>query len=132
MNDIPLPPEVVERHRSMMVSVDYTFIHGLPHLHSCSRGYSFRTVEYIPRKRPTKKDSIRCLRKVVNVFKKRGIEVSQINGDGEFECVHNDVHPTNLNVVVAGEHVPVIERGNRSLKYGTRCEIHRCSYHWYP
>ena len=63
MNDIPLPPEVLERHRSTMISVDYTFIHGLPHLHSCSRGYSFRTVEYIPRKRPTKKDSIRCFKK---------------------------------------------------------------------
>ena len=58
--------------------------------------------------------------------------MSQINGDGEFECVRDDVHPINLNVVAAGEHVPDIERGNRSLKDGTRCEIHRCPYHWYP
>ena len=63
MNDIPRPPEVLERHRSTMISVDYTFIHGLPHLYSCSRGYSFRMVEYIPRKRSTKKDNVRSLKR---------------------------------------------------------------------
>ena len=132
INDIPLPPEVLEHHRSTMISVNYTFIHGLPHFHYCSRGYCFRAVEYIPRKIPTKRDSIRCLKKVLNVFEKRGIDVNPINADGEFECVCDDVQPTDLNVVVAGEYVSDIKRGNRSLKDGTRCEVHRCLYRWYP
>ena len=38
MSNIPLPPEVLGCHQRTMISVDYTFIHGLPHLHSCSRG----------------------------------------------------------------------------------------------
>ena len=67
-------------------------------------------------------------KKVLNVFEKRGIEVSQINANGKFECVCDDVQPTDLNVVAAGERVPDIERGNRSLKDGTRCEIHRFPY----
>ena len=82
ISNVPLPPEVLERRRTTMVSVDYTFIHGLPHLHSNSRGYSFRTIEYIPKKRPTKKDSIKGVKKMLKVFGKRGIEVNQINADG--------------------------------------------------
>ena len=54
-----------------------------------------------------------------------------MNADGEFECIRDDIQQTNLNIVAAGEHVGDIERGNRSCKEGTRCEIHTCPYQWY-
>ena len=58
--------------------------------------------------------------------------MQQLNADNEFECIRDDILPVNLNVVAAGEHIGDIERANRSLKEGTRCEIHRCPYRWYP
>ena len=111
--------------------MDYTFIHGITHLHSVSIGCTFRTVEYIPGNKPTKKHSVKGTRKIINVFKKHGIRISQINADNAFECICEKIQPTNLNIVGAGEHVGDIERANRPLKEETRCEIHRCPYRRY-
>ena len=58
--------------------------------------------------------------------------MNQVNADGEFGCICDNVQPTNLNVMIVGEHVLDIERGNRSLKDGTRCEVHRYPYRWHP
>ena len=52
----------------------------------------------------------------MNVFKKRGIGISQINGDNEFDYIREKIQPINLNIVAAGEYVGDIERENRSLK----------------
>ena len=68
---------------------------------------------------------------MTNMYKKRGIRISQINADNEFECIREEVHPTHLNVVAAGKHVGDIERGNKSLKEGTRCKLHQYPYEYY-
>ena len=68
---------------------------------------------------------------MLRVYRKRGINVQHLNADNEFECVRDKILPVNLNIVAAGEHVGDIERANRSLKEGTRCEVHHCTYKWY-
>ena len=59
MSNIPLPPDILDRHKDTIILMYYTFIHGLPYLYSASRGYTFRIIEYIPKKIPTKKDSVK-------------------------------------------------------------------------
>ena len=42
---------------------------------------------------------------MINLCHARGIHVNQINTNNEFECIKNDILPTNLNVVAAEEYV---------------------------
>ena len=55
-----------------------------------------------------------------------------MNVDNEFEYIRESIAPVQLKIVGAGGHAGDIERANRSLKEGTRCEIHQCPYQWYP
>ena len=64
----------------------------------------------------------------MKLFNRRRIGITQVNADNEFECIREDIAPLQLNIVAAGDHVGDIERANRSLKEGTRCEIHNCPY----
>ena len=63
------------------------------------------------------------LKRVINLYNVRGVHVNQINTDNKFECIKNDILPTNLNVVVAEELVGEIERSIRTMKEETRCDI---------
>ena len=62
MDNISLPPEIYRHHWDTIILVDYLFVHGLCHLHSTSRGYGFKTIEYIPAKKASKKRSQKELR----------------------------------------------------------------------
>ena len=59
LGNIPLPRDILKHHKEMMISMNYVFVHGLPHLYSNSRGYAFRTIEYMPGKKPTKNRVLR-------------------------------------------------------------------------
>ena len=69
---------------------------------------------------------------MINLYHARGIHVNQINTDNEFECIKNNILPTNLNVAAAEEHVGEIERSIRTMKEGTRYDVHRLPYSHYP
>ena len=99
-------------------------MHGLCHLHSTSRGYGFRTIECTPTNKASKKHSNKGVKRIIKVFNMRQIGIFQVNADNEFECIRKSIAPLQLNIVGAGEHVGGIERANRSLKEGARCEIH--------
>ena len=73
IDNIPMPLEIYEQHRNKMVSVDYVYVHGINHLHYTSRGYGFRTIEYVSGEKARKKDSKKGLKKTLKVFKDRGI-----------------------------------------------------------
>ena len=62
----------------------------------------------------------------------RGLEVTKIMADNKFECVRAYFTPIELETIGAGEHVPNIERANRSIKDATRTQIHRLPYQQYP
>ena len=38
LSNMSLPPNILRHDKNTMVSMDYTFIHGLPHSHSTPRG----------------------------------------------------------------------------------------------
>ena len=107
-----------------MISVDYVFVHDLYHLHLTSRGYGFRTIEYIPATKASKKHSKKEVKIIIKVFNRRQIGISQVSADDKFECIRESIAPVQLNIVRAGEHMGDIDRANRSLKEGTICEIH--------
>ena len=102
---IPLPPDVLKHHKNTMISADYVYVHGLAHFHAISRGYCHRIEKYVNGKKPTKRDSISCVKGVINKYKERGIGIKQINADNEFECVRENVRPVKMNIVGAGEQI---------------------------
>ena len=68
-------------------------------LHSISgRSYQFRILEPINKSRANKEDIVKGLRNIVNTYKARNIEINQINGDNEFECVADEMLPARMNM----------------------------------
>ena len=132
--NIPLPVNIIEQHRNIMLSVDYVYIQGIPMLHSISgRSFQFRTLEPITNKvKSNKEEILNGLRRVINIYRSRGINITQINGDNEFGSMKNDHTKFNLNIIAINEHVGVIERVNRTLKEGTRTLIDDLPYSHYP
>ena len=109
------------------------FVQGIAFLHSISRGYHFRTVEHHKdyRVKYNKHDMLKGIKKCVNMYHTRGLEVIQLNTDNGFACIEEDIRPINLNMVATGEHVGDIERSGRTFKECTRCHVHRNPYERY-
>ena len=63
-----------------------------------------------------KKDMLKGIRKCINMYHARGLRVVQLNGDNEFASIKEEIRPTRLNTVAAGEHVGDIERSGRTIK----------------
>ena len=55
-----------------------------------------------------------------------------MNCYNEFACIKEDIQPTRLNKVAAGEHIGDVERSGRTVKECTRCHVHRNPYKRYP
>ena len=78
-----------------ILAVDYMIIQGILFMHSISNNIKFRTAESINGKKPYKKDILAAISRVLNLYKTRGFQVKQINGDNEFMCISNEVLPVN-------------------------------------
>ena len=130
---VEIPGTILDLHPSTAISMDYVYVQNIPMMHTISSWYKFRTMDAVrDQKRPTKSTIMRSASQVVNVYAARGLHVSQINTDNEFECIRESMRPTPMNIVAAGEHVVNIERSNRTIKERTRCHVHRLPYIRYP
>ena len=133
MTLVEIPETILDLHPSLALSMDHVYVQGISMLHSISGGYRFMTIEVArDQKKPSKNNTVRSASKVLNIYNARGLHVSQINADNEFECIRNNMRTIPMNIVVAGEHVGDIERYNGTIKERIRCHVHRFSYTRYP
>jgi hypothetical protein len=114
----PIPKSVLDHHKHITLAIDFFYVCGIPFLHSISHGYNFRTVEST--KNRTKKTMLNGVNKIRQLYLSRGVHISEIRSDGEFQCLESDLLPCKLNVAAPGEHVPEIERSIRTVKEATR------------
>ena len=129
----PIPDEILSAHNTINLNVDFMFVQGLMVLHTLSSDYQFRTAKvFMSKKKANKDDMLKGVREAINMYEKRGITVTQVSSDNEFECIREDLRPTLLHTVGAGDHVGTIERANRTCKEGTRSHIHNLPYKKYP
>ena len=129
---VPLPRTIKDFHSAVPISIDIMLIQSIPMLTSISgTSYQFRTVEPIFKTRPSKSDLLQCVKNVLQTYANRGIKVTQINGDNEFECLRGETGDSTLNIVAAEEHVGDIERSIRTIKEGTRTAIHALPFSHY-
>ena len=110
-----------------------THAQSIPFHHSIARSYKFRTVESLRGKsKPSGNDIINMSKRAVNIYHNRGIRITQVNGDNEFEVLRNEMESTDVNIVAAGAHVGDVERSIRTIKNSTREQVHRLPYKRYP
>lgn len=131
----PLPeiPEAIKTlHCDVMLNVDYMIVQNIAMLVSISSKYQFRTVDPLYKRKANKHDIITSIHKLINLYHSRGLRVTQINADNEFECIRDDIRPIHLNIVGVDAHVGEIERAVRTTKDDTRSHIHRLPFTHYP
>jgi len=74
----------------------------------------------------SKEQIINALDEVLHKYSARGINVTAIHGDNEFNIkeLKNHFAPTLIHICGKEEHVGPIERAIRTIKERTRCSCH--------
>jgi hypothetical protein len=125
-----LPDYILEHHRNVTLCMDVFFVQGQRFHHTISRSIKFRTVSPIANStKATLQDNTLA---VINAYRLRGFEVTNIHADGAFECLRQAVAPTILNVNAADEHVGEVERSIRTVKERVRATVHGLPYKRWP
>ena len=107
-----VPPEVLDLHQNVTLCVDIMFINKIPFFMTYSQNIRFGTVEALPnRQMPT---IVRRLKSVARIYEQRGLKISSILADPEFEPLRR--YFPQLNTCGKNEHVPDIERYIRTVK----------------
>ena len=133
MDLVPIPRQILKAQKFINLFVNYFFVQGLPVLHTISRNIHFRTIELLMNKnKASEQDPTKAVLRVLQMYRKQELQVSQINGDNEFKNTEDTIRPTRLQIVGAGEHVGDMEHSVRTLKERTRYHIHRLPYKRYP
>ena len=130
---VPLPPHILKTHPSDNLDIDFMYVQGAPYLYMKTTTIKFQAIQSFNKisrkdknnaKRITykrgPKDIITSVEKVLGVVRRRGFEMNTINADNEFQKLENKVS-AHVEICAAGQHVPRIERGVRSVKDRTRC-----------
>ncbi|GAX19772.1 hypothetical protein FisN_3Hu001, partial [Fistulifera solaris] len=91
-----------------------------------SRTIGWRTIAPVPNCQ--KATMLKELRRLLEIYKGRGLPVTAIHGDNDFACLRDDLGPVRLDIVAPNTHVPEIERSNRTIKERARTTIHGLPY----
>ena len=127
---VPLPLMIKDHHGSDILDVDFSYVNGCAFLHTKTRSIKFKSVKRCYSR--GKKEILRGLAKVIDVYKARGLTISSICGDNEFEKIREGVQPIPVDIVAREEHVPRIERSIRTLKERVRCFCHSTPFEYLP
>ena len=129
----PIPQTIKELHSEISISIDYVKVQGVIFLHSISsRSYQFHTLEPLFKAKANHVDIINGIKNIINSYWSRGITITQINADNEFNCAKYHFTKILFNIVAAEEHVGDIERANRTLKDNMRTIINDLPFSHYP
>ncbi|KAL7534414.1 hypothetical protein ACHAWF_004829, partial [Thalassiosira exigua] len=106
---VSIPASIIERCRNVILAADVMFVCGLPFLLTLSRGVTFVTVQYVPRR--TAPELCNAIKNVVKVYNRAGITPSLAMMDGEFDkLIGLLAHLVEINTTGKNEHVNEAER----------------------
>jgi hypothetical protein len=119
-----LPHAIVGKYKLVTLCGDIFYINGVRFLSTISRHIQFRTAEHIKdAKIETLETSLKAIR---DLYWVRGFKVDALHMDGQFEPIRSYKAAAlgmQLNVTSNEEHVPEIERSNRTVKEGV-CSVY--------
>jgi hypothetical protein len=105
---IQIPREIVDLNKNVTITADVMFVGGLGFMITSSRGIKFTTTEYVVNR--SKTNLVNSLKKVFEIYNKRGFNIQTALMDIEFECLRDDIRGVILNTTATSEHVPEIGR----------------------
>jgi Reverse transcriptase (RNA-dependent DNA polymerase) len=111
-----VPPAIMERCKEIVLAVDLMFINKVPLLVTISHNLKFGTVAHLKNK--SKGQILEGIRQTKNLYNSRGFTIVECRGDYEFEATRDGLAEMQimLNATSRDEHVPEIERYNRTIK----------------
>ena len=110
------PDTIIEQYRNVVLSADVMHVNGVPFFVTRFRHIHFGTVDVLPSLQAN--DIGAALRRVVNIYARRGFQVTMALMDGAFaglQDVCNQLQIT-LNTTSQDEHVGDVERYIRTVK----------------
>ena len=126
MRLIPIPPDVLNQHKHIVLCVDIFYFGGQRFLHTISKHYNFRTVTMI--KSATQENLKKSLVPIFRFYTSRGLDIQHMRADFQFECLREDIYPINLHTTAAGEHVPEVERSIQTIEGDCRALYNSLPY----
>jgi hypothetical protein len=117
---VPIPAPLIERR--VTLCIDFFFVQGHAFIHTISRDIGFRTVSPVPDR--SFKTILREILAVLRLYQVRGLHISDIHADNEFDCLREHVRPVAMNIAPADSHVGEIERSIRTIKERLRSCVH--------
>lgn len=132
-SSIDIPRVIRDTHPEVTISIDYFYVIRISFLHSISKHFCFRTAESLKSKAKANKiDMLHGITSIINLYRSRGLRVTQIDADMEFACLHDDLRPVFLNIAAADTHVGDIERSIRTIKEDVRTLSSSLPFHQFP
>ena len=110
------PDTIIERYGNVMLSADIMHVNGIPFFVTQSHHLHFGTVDVLPSLQAVDIGAALC--HVVNIYARRGFQVTTALMDGAFAGLHdvcNQLQVT-LNTTSRDEHVGDVERYIRTIK----------------
>jgi hypothetical protein len=109
-----VPTEILKLYGNVVLSIDIMFINKVPFFITKSRNLHFATVESLTNRQIT--NVLAALKRVVQLYKRRGFHIQTIQADPEFEPLIKKLPNIEFNLCAQDEHVPDIERYIRTVK----------------
>jgi Reverse transcriptase (RNA-dependent DNA polymerase) len=119
----PLPPSIKDHYKDVTLCADLMYVNGIPFFITITRHIRFGTIEAIPnRKQAT---LLKAIHHVAAIYQRAGFRLRFMLMDNEFKCLDPALTAMGVtfNDVACGEHVPEIERYNRTVKERMRAAL---------
>ena len=125
---IPVPKWVHRLYHDIVIGIDIFFVNRIPFITSLSKGLYLTTVAWL---NDRSVDTVcKALKDIINIYNKRGFRVATVCADREFEPTESYLGENDivLNTTGANDHVPAVERNNRTIKERVRAAWSRLPY----
>lgn len=128
----PIPSDIMNRHREVVVCFDVMYVNNIAFLVSISRAIKFCTAEALANRRAD--TLITGIKRIKAIYSRRGFVVNRAAGDNEFSSIESGLSEIGiiLNVVARDEHVPEIERHIRTVKERCRATFNSLPFRRMP
>jgi hypothetical protein len=120
LENISIPASIMQQYKDVTLSVDIMKVTGIPFLMTISRHIKFGSAGKLDNMKNS--HIIKHFKHVIGAYVARGFRVTIILADNQFESLRGDIANlgATLNITARDEHVPEIERFNRTIKERVR------------
>ncbi|KAL7493808.1 hypothetical protein ACHAWT_003568, partial [Skeletonema menzelii] len=127
-----IPPQIMDHYRDVTLSADIMKVTGIPFLTTISRHIKFGSAGKLDSME--NKSILPHFKAIISAYAIRGFRVTIVLADGQFESMRTEIADLHvrLHIVARDEHVPEIERYNRTIKERVRASYNSMPFEHVP